>query len=72
MSSPPDDFDLALACEFCGIVSGRLPRTVRHEDDDLIVFHNEYLFLRHYWITLPNCTLIYRILIVLLLLPTPL
>ena len=27
-------------CEFCGIVSGRLPRSVRYEDDELIVFRN--------------------------------
>ena len=27
-------------CEFCGIVSGRVPSRVRYQDDELIVFHN--------------------------------
>ena len=40
MSSPADDQDRDPECEFCGIVSGRLPRTLRHQDDELIVFHN--------------------------------
>ena len=40
MSSPADDQDRDPECEFCGIVSGRLPRTLRHQDAELIVFHN--------------------------------
>ncbi|MEX2599469.1 MAG: HIT domain-containing protein [Dehalococcoidia bacterium] len=28
------------ACEFCGIVSGRVPSQVRYQDDELIVFRN--------------------------------
>ena len=40
MSSPADDSSHDPACEFCGIVSGRLPGTVRHQDDELIVFRN--------------------------------
>ena len=40
MSSPADETGLDPDCEFCGIISGRLPRTVRHQDDELIVFHN--------------------------------
>lgn len=28
------------SCDFCGIVSGRLPRIVRYEDDDILVFKN--------------------------------
>ncbi len=27
-------------CAFCGIISGALPRDVRYEDDELIVFRN--------------------------------
>ena len=28
-------------CTFCGIVSGRIPANVRHEDDEVVVFDNE-------------------------------
>ena len=28
-------------CTFCGIVSGRVPATVRHEDDEVVVFDNQ-------------------------------
>lgn len=29
-----------LPCDFCDIIAGRLPRQVRYEDDDLMVFVN--------------------------------
>ena len=29
------------SCDFCGIVSGREERTIRYEDDDLMVFKNK-------------------------------
>ena len=29
------------SCDFCGIVSGREERTIRYEDDDLMVFRNK-------------------------------
>jgi histidine triad (HIT) family protein len=29
------------SCDFCGIVSGREERTIRYEDDDIIVFKNK-------------------------------
>ena len=28
------------ACDFCAIVAGRMERTIRYEDDDLLVFRN--------------------------------
>ena len=39
MVYPPPAKDDGL-CEFCGIVSGRVPSRVRYQDDELIVFHN--------------------------------
>ena len=41
-------------CEFCGIVSGRLPRTVRHEDDELIVFHNTLTWVPVMYLVAPK------------------
>jgi len=29
------------SCDFCGIISGREARTIRYEDDDLMVFKNQ-------------------------------
>jgi histidine triad (HIT) family protein len=34
---PTDDS----SCDFCGIISGREARTIRYEDDDLMVFKNQ-------------------------------
>lgn len=57
-SGPEGDLDRDLdgdrGCDFCGIVSGRLPRTVRHEDDDLIVFHNELTWVPVMYLIAPK------------------
>ena len=36
-SAPPTDDS---ECDFCGIINGRMERTIRYEDDDLLVFKN--------------------------------
>ena len=33
------------SCDFCGIVSGREDRTIRYEDDDLMVFRNKLTWI---------------------------
>lgn len=33
------------SCDFCGIVSGREERTIRYEDDDLMVFRNKLIWV---------------------------
>ena len=48
--APADDG----TCEFCGIVSGRLPRTVRYEDDDLVVFHNALTWVPMMYLIVPR------------------
>jgi len=34
------DRGLPRECAFCAIASGELPRRIRHQDDELIAFHN--------------------------------
>lgn len=54
MSSPPDDPEQDLACDFCAIISGRLPRTVRHEDGEFLVFRNELTWVPMMYLIAPK------------------
>ncbi|MCH7608170.1 MAG: hypothetical protein IIC94_06360, partial [Chloroflexi bacterium] len=54
MSSPPDGPDQDPGCDFCGIISGRLPRTVRHEDGELLVFRNELTWVPVMYLIAPK------------------
>lgn len=47
---PVDDDE----CEFCGIVSGRLPRTVRHDEKDLLVFYNMLTWVPVMYLIVPK------------------
>lgn len=47
---PPDDG----ACDFCGIVSGRMPRTIRYEDSELVVFHNALTWVPIMYLVVPR------------------
>jgi histidine triad (HIT) family protein len=41
-------------CEFCRIVSGELPKKVRHNDDDLVVFHNALTWVPVMYLIIPK------------------
>ncbi len=42
------------SCDFCGIVSGREDRTIRYEDDDLIVFKNKLTWVPVMLLVIPK------------------
>ena len=42
------------SCEFCGIVSGRLPKEIRYQDDDLIVFRNMLTWVPLMYLVVPK------------------
>ena len=46
---PADD-----SCDFCGIVAGRLPRTVIHEDDGIMVFRNALAWVSTMYLVVPK------------------
>ena len=48
---PPSDDE---RCDFCSIVSGRMPRTIRHEDGELIVFHNALTWVAVMYLVVPK------------------
>ncbi len=48
--APTDDG----TCEFCGIISSRLPHRVRYEDDELFVFHNKLTWVPVMYLVAPK------------------
>ncbi len=58
MTGVPDMSDAPRAtdpdCEFCGIITGRLPRTMRHEEADLLVFHNSLTWVPVMYLIVPK------------------
>lgn len=42
------------SCDFCGIVSGREERTIRYEDDDLMVFKNKLTWVPIMLLVIPK------------------
>jgi histidine triad (HIT) family protein len=56
VSTPPALHDDG-SCDFCGIISGRLPRRVRHEEDGLLVFHNALTWVPVMYLIAPKAHL---------------
>ena len=42
------------SCDFCGIISGRMARNVRYQDDDLIVFKNALTWVTVMYLVVPK------------------
>jgi histidine triad (HIT) family protein len=42
------------SCDFCGIVSGRMERSVRYEDDELMVFKNRLTWVPVMYLIVPK------------------
>ena len=50
----PDVNGVAEGCVFCRIISGDLPRAIRYEDDDLVVFRNALQWAPVMWLVAPR------------------
>ncbi|MEK9658777.1 MAG: HIT domain-containing protein [Chloroflexota bacterium] len=53
LPAPHDDG----TCDFCGIISGRLPRRVRHQADGLLVFRNALTWVPVMYLITPTAHL---------------
>jgi histidine triad (HIT) family protein len=42
------------SCDFCGIVAGRMERTIRYENDDLLVFRNSLTWVPMMYLVVPK------------------
>ena len=41
-------------CDFCAIIAGELPREIRYEDDEFVVFRNKLEWAPVMWLVVPR------------------